>query len=83
MACFLCMYFEGNKNRDDSIAGTCHKFHIEIEERIAHEDCGFYAVKDKSCINCIHKDVCYKYRLNYICAREDYCTDYYEEQKKD
>lgn len=35
-------------------------------------------MKDKTCINCIHKDVCYKYRLNYISAREGNCTDYYE-----
>ena len=30
------------------------------------------------CINCIHKDVCYKYRLNYVCAREGTCINYYE-----
>lgn len=28
------------------------------------------------CINCIHKDVCYKYRLNYVSAREGSCNDY-------
>lgn len=35
----------------------------------------------KTCINCIHKDVCYLYRLNYISAREGYCNNYYEEPK--
>ena len=30
----------------------------------------------KICINCIHKDVCYKYRLNYISAREGTCTNF-------
>lgn len=39
-------------------------------------------MNDKTCINCIHKDVCYMYRLNYIGAREGYCTNYYEEPKK-
>ena len=39
-------------------------------------------MKDKICINCIHKDVCYMYRLNYISAREGYCINYYEEPKK-
>ena len=33
-------------------------------------------MNNKTCINCIHKDVCYMYRLNYICAREGTCTDY-------
>ena len=33
------------------------------------------------CINCIRKDVCYKYRLNYVCAREGTCTNYYEMPK--
>ena len=39
--------------------------------------------KNKTCINCIHKDVCYMYRLNYIGAREGYCTHYYEEPKNE
>lgn len=82
MACFFCMYFEGNKNHDDSIAGTCNKFHVEIEERIAHEDCSFYATKDKSCISCIHKNVCFRYRLDYEVVRKGECTDYYEEPKR-
>ena len=34
------------------------------------------------CINCIHKDVCYKYRLNYVSVREGTCTNYYERPKK-
>ena len=34
------------------------------------------------CINCIHKDVCYKYRLNYVSAREGTCNNYYEMPKK-
>lgn len=29
-----------------------------------------------TCINCFHKDVCYKYRLNYVCAREGTCTNF-------
>lgn len=29
-----------------------------------------------TCINCIHKDVCYKYRLNYVNAREGTCADF-------
>ena len=29
-----------------------------------------------TCIDCIHKDVCYKYRLNYVIAREGTCSDY-------
>lgn len=29
-----------------------------------------------SCINCFHRDVCYKYRLNYVGAREGTCTDF-------
>lgn len=28
------------------------------------------------CINCIHKDVCYRYRLNYVGAREGTCTNF-------
>ena len=39
-------------------------------------------MKNKTCINCIHKDVCYMYRLNYLCAREGYCT-HYEELKNE
>lgn len=30
----------------------------------------------KTCINCIHKDVCYLYRLNFIIAEEGYCSHY-------
>lgn len=29
-----------------------------------------------TCINCIHKDVCCKYRLNYVCARNGTCNDF-------
>lgn len=39
-------------------------------------------MEDKVCINCIHKEVCYMYRLTYISDREGYCTNYYEEPKK-
>lgn len=38
---------------------------------------------DNICINCIHKDVCYKYRLNYVVAREGTCINYYEIPKVD
>lgn len=29
-----------------------------------------------TCSDCIHKDVCYLYRLNYVCAREGCCTNF-------
>lgn len=32
------------------------------------------------CINCIHKDVCYKYRLNYVGAREGTCTEFISDE---
>lgn len=35
-----------------------------------------------TCIVCIHKDVCYKYRMNYVCAREGTCTNYCEKPKR-
>lgn len=31
---------------------------------------------DNICNNCIHKRVCYKHRLNFVCTREGYCYDY-------
>lgn len=48
MGCFFCKHFEGNRNRDDRIAGYCHKFQLKIEERIVHEDCSFYEKKEKN-----------------------------------
>ena len=36
-------------------------------------------MKDKTCINCTHKDVCYMYRLNFFNAGEGYCTNYDED----
>ena len=39
-------------------------------------------MNDKSCVNCIHKDVCFRYRLNFAIVREGNCTNYYENPKK-
>lgn len=34
-----------------------------------------------TCIDCIHKEVCYKYRLNYVGTRgENNCTDFGRKQ---
>lgn len=37
---------------------------------------------NKTCINCIHKNVCFRYRLDYEVVRKGNCTNYYEKPKK-
>ena len=39
-------------------------------------------MNDKSCINCSHKEVCFRYRLNFEVVRKGNCTNYYEEPKR-
>ena len=29
-----------------------------------------------TCKDCIHRNVCYKYRLNYVCANDGTCNDF-------
>ena len=39
-------------------------------------------MNNNTCINCIHKEVCYRYRIAYVCAREGTCADYIPNRTK-